>query len=587
VLWRRILRRDGSSFASPRPPDELDPQEVEHACARALRLGEFWASLGDLGEDYLPRISSGLRPRTFSASRTDGIAVSDVRILPYMPTSPHSIRLVTASKGIWSTLVLWEVPLGRAGAGAIAEPRELARWTCRGGIFRGLVVNEKPGMKELIAISVAQDEYVCFCSSRVSLADEEYVRTCRIEILSLQPIAASSRSELQSLHVIRTPNIPTALSGHRLAHSDAVAETTLTDLRSGKTLAVLRSLEDRNANFGLPGLLVCPFLVAVRTSTYLHRCQNNAPSHVLFVRDRAIVVRARSLELFNLSTLNPAAAARSFMNVVISDRADAGTPPVVFPDVRHSFGWVDHIVLALALRNPDYSAEAPYPPIHILVRAKPADVWHPDPEIIEHHVLHPACPSPPSLFAPPALPAAPSSSSSHSPPPASHQPYRFPPVRTHILRAPFKPATPRCRTLLLGPRGSALLVSARDTRSLVPASLVDTYSVAELGADAVAPSQHGRREALLGVGPASLSDVCERWPAYSEADASGDQRGDHDAGGDQRGDAHAHAPADRPTAALLWNERGAPWSCADYDERAGVVVLGGGDGSLTVLDLVA
>jgi hypothetical protein len=394
-------------------------------------------------------------------------------------------------------------------------------------------------------------------------------------------------SELQSLHVIRTPNIPTALSGHRLAHSDAVAETTLNDLRSGKTLAVLRSLEDRNANFGLPGLLVCVFLVALRTSTYLRRCQNNAPSHVLFVRDRAIVVRARSLELFDISTL---AADGSFMNAVIPDPVDAGTPPVLLPDVRHSFGWVDHIVLAPALRDPDYPAEARYPPIHILVRAKPVDVWHPDPEIIEHHVLHPACPSPPSLSAPPALPAAPSPSRSCSPPPAPHQPYRFPPVRTHILRAPFKPATPRCRTLLLGPRGSALLISARDTRSLVPASLVDTYSVAEVGADAVgapAPSQHGRREALLGVGPASLSDVCERWPADSEADASGDERGDPDAGGDQRGDADAHAPADRPAAALLWNERGAPWSCADYDERAGVVVLGGGDGSLTVLDLVA
>jgi hypothetical protein len=160
ALWRHILMRDGSSFARPRPPDKLDPQEVENACARALCLGEFWASLGDLGEDYLPRISSPLRPRTFSASRTDGIAVSDVRILPYVPTSPHHIRLVTASKGIWSTLVLWEVPLGRAAANANAEPRELARWTCRGGIFRGLVVNEEPGMTEMIAISVAQEEYV-------------------------------------------------------------------------------------------------------------------------------------------------------------------------------------------------------------------------------------------------------------------------------------------------------------------------------------------------------------------------------------------------------------------------------------------
>jgi hypothetical protein len=159
-----MLETSQSPFAWPRLPNTLSQKEMEQTCTRALRLDEFWTSFGSGKRRHLSGTSktiSSPRKTTSLASSADGIAVSDVRILPNWPAYSSRMRLVAASKGIWSTLIVWEVRLDDKDNTLGHQSQELTRWTCHGGIFRGLVVNEDPQSEYTLAISVYQKECVC------------------------------------------------------------------------------------------------------------------------------------------------------------------------------------------------------------------------------------------------------------------------------------------------------------------------------------------------------------------------------------------------------------------------------------------
>jgi hypothetical protein len=120
--------------------------DFERACIYSFRLDQFWRRCIYHQSNHV--IPSNLYQISFPASGTEDVAVSEVRILP----GTYGKRIVTISKGIWSTLVLWEAD-GHSR-------RVLGRWTCQGAVFRGFVVTDDPSSKNCIAMSVSSDEYV-------------------------------------------------------------------------------------------------------------------------------------------------------------------------------------------------------------------------------------------------------------------------------------------------------------------------------------------------------------------------------------------------------------------------------------------
>jgi hypothetical protein len=93
-------------------------------------------------------------------------------------------------------------------------------------------------------------------------------RTCKIVLLSLDETTGRKRSRLRELLTLPTADIPTALSGTILAHSDVASQTTLTDLDSKKAIAALQS----GGNFSGPGFGLPAMLVSYPFTTPLVRC---------------------------------------------------------------------------------------------------------------------------------------------------------------------------------------------------------------------------------------------------------------------------------------------------------------------------
>jgi hypothetical protein len=139
----------GAPFPRSPPLDDYNAAALEEACVRAFHLGRFWRNqMADDQANKSIQTSLGIHMKSFEASGTEGIAVSEVRFLP----GTNGTRFVTTSKGIWSTLIFWDISSN--------TPNELARWTCQGAIFRGFIVNDQPGAGGDVAISISRDGLV-------------------------------------------------------------------------------------------------------------------------------------------------------------------------------------------------------------------------------------------------------------------------------------------------------------------------------------------------------------------------------------------------------------------------------------------
>lgn len=128
---------------------------IEQACIYSFRLEQFWRRNSYQQTNHV--IPDNVYKSCFPASGTEDVAISDVRIFP----GTYGTRIVTISKGIWSTLVLWETDSH--------SRRVIGRWTCQGAVFRGFVVTDDPTSKNCIAISVSRDEYVLSCPDSSAL----------------------------------------------------------------------------------------------------------------------------------------------------------------------------------------------------------------------------------------------------------------------------------------------------------------------------------------------------------------------------------------------------------------------------------
>jgi hypothetical protein len=259
VIWRRKLQSDivgtGCPISCPYPSlDDLTETKLESVCLRSYRLSIFWKDAIASKES-----SEAIGPpksdvTSFHASGVEGIAVSEVRLLP----GTAGFRLVTASKGIWSALIVWD---------AQASPhRELARWTSQGSIFRGFVVNSNPAAEALVAISVSRDQYARLSRALFESAKHGICRASKIVILAFDTLAGGDEYILRETCSIETMDIPTALTGNILARSDAVSRTVVSNLDSGVTIAILRSSDQPLGTDHHPGLLVSTHLLPISSS---------------------------------------------------------------------------------------------------------------------------------------------------------------------------------------------------------------------------------------------------------------------------------------------------------------------------------
>ena len=141
AVWRNayiseVLLR-GLPFPHSRLAD-MGSTELERSVKRALRIGSFWRS-----DRTNPAMAVD-----FTAS--SGTGVSDVRFLP----GYDGRRLATLSKGIWSVISCWEIPLHQSGEAPNANAHKVAEWCPKGTIITGLVVNSDAHSNAVIATSV-------------------------------------------------------------------------------------------------------------------------------------------------------------------------------------------------------------------------------------------------------------------------------------------------------------------------------------------------------------------------------------------------------------------------------------------------
>jgi hypothetical protein len=241
-------------------------------------------------------------------------------------------------------------------------------------------------------------------------------------------------------------------------------------------------------------------------------------------------VRARSFELFVLPSK-------------VEDANTITVPPLLFPVAVHSFGWVEHITVVPRL-NPVQNHHLPN--MDILIRTRSRDLWHPSPESVELWELEP-------LLLDTGLLDDPLDDE-------SYVPYHFPPRRRLALPSLYVGhSSPRCRTLMLGPRGTVHYICANAQASLIPSSFIDAIAAADIDTQSPVPLWNLRTEALATVVLPTSSMRLD-----PEEDT---------------------IPSNISVLPMITNDTKTSWSCADYDEESGTIALGSGDGQLTMLRL--
>jgi hypothetical protein len=192
--------------------------------------------------------------------------------------------------------------------------------------------------------------------------------------------------------------------------------------------------------------------------------------------------------------------------------------------------------------------------VDILIRTKSQDLWHPSPESIELWTLDTE-PSPllSDHDTPNEVPTEPPSS----------LPYHFPPRRKFALPSLYiGHSSPRCRALMLGPRGTALYICSNSQATLLSSSLIDAIAAANAATQSRVPLWNLRTEALAAVVLPTSSMHLDSGVDLNAVDAT-----------------------EVSVVPIVTNDTKTPWSCADYDEESGTVALGCGDGRLTLLRL--
>ncbi|GAW01369.1 hypothetical protein LENED_002959 [Lentinula edodes] len=266
------------------------------------------------------------------------IAITDIRFVRSVRYSSskldagpadESILVLSVSKGIWSVITIWDVPIFLHGNdNNEPRPRKCAEWSLKGGLFTGLCLSRDHGSEADLAVSVVcegRHEIDLFNISDVG----ELLPICTVPSV---PMCASTLGEEANIHSqAMQPMKPMTLSGSLLAMSDDTASTVIYNWKTG-AFAVLEHEEDE-----------------IGVWKHDHIIQ------VVFAYRSVLVVRARSLHLFpepELYLASPSSVANS--NFLTSP----GLPNIYSPIANHSFGWVDGV--SVVSMYPDCSSDNPW-----------------------------------------------------------------------------------------------------------------------------------------------------------------------------------------------------------------------------------
>jgi hypothetical protein len=200
-------------------------------------------------------------------------------------------------------------------------------------------------------------------------------------------------------------------------------------------------------------------------------------------------------------------------------------------------------------------AQAPPPPISILVRAETDDPWSSDILPIELYTLHPNpdyTPSDNSQMTSMVENAVMTLSSFPS------SPYIFPPILTSKVVS--RRGALRCKEIILGRLGTALWIQPKDRSA---AGLYwTTEDAPPVGPENIISSEHKNESLVVTVFPGSLFQGSGKEDDIQEGNAVSEMKG----------------------KVICWNDRHS-WSSIDYDEEVGRIVLGTSFGEITILDL--
>ncbi|KAI0076836.1 hypothetical protein K474DRAFT_1707773 [Panus rudis PR-1116 ss-1] len=557
IVWRNTFTKQVLERGYPYPPEallpDIDAASLELITRRAIRLATFW-----LSPSAQPRLRRDYRFQS-------GTGISDIRLLP---TLDHIHRgkkqLVTVSKGIWSEVTYWEFDLN---VNPPALPR-VTKWSPKGAIFTGFVVNKSPHSEGIVAISI------------------ECLGQQRIDILSLQQGSPGHGVELRPVRSIPTNYKPVLLQDDIIVFCDDTAETYVANWRTGDS-AVLLSERDDTAEINF---------------------QYNKCLRVLFAYESVIVVRARSLDIFPIPIL----------------KQPEEEINVFHPLASHSFGWIDGVTVypdmepISSTHDIEYASECrltdggkvvglpTHAPITIVVREENDDPWaadihaintwtlepnaafqpdnHPpfesavhdviaDQEIPDEHVQNGTrVDSIPSILLESHLDSSLGSESEDAK--ITRIPYLFPPK--HRLSTPWLRGQLRCPDITTGTQaglrfGTCLWIQPRPPRH-VDLTNYDVHSSETQGPQTIFGKYHdehghnqvvvfNRMESLVGVVlPGRLRRSCVLDRERNEDKESVDVR-----------------------ILCVLEGRDGNWTAMDYDEARGIIVLASGDGYVTLV----
>ncbi|KAF9260953.1 hypothetical protein L218DRAFT_1002264 [Marasmius fiardii PR-910] len=412
--------------------------DEERTTRNAWRLGRRWASISGSGMLGMPV----RRERRWMTNTST--AVSDVRFLVVKGRK----MVLTVSKGIWSVLTLWDVD----ERDDEKTTKKLDEWSPRGGLFTGLAINEDEGCEEKLAISVAKEG-----------THETLLLTVDTNLKLKPTLRIPSPQGASPLRAI-------SFSGSMLALADDISHTTIFDWKSGGMAILAENVDDETEGSTSAGIW-----------------KHNSPIQIVFAPQSILVVRARSLSLFQQPSLSPSpshaypeVSATEHFRVDEEETAELHSEhegkrhlsphtrnriPSYTPIATHSFGWVDGIHVAFT--SPKVSSSRS--DLQIFVRAENDNPWRSDEGSIDVYALRPN----PAFDIAENENGRDSSSftvtlshgqstqteSASSPPLPPVAPYIFPPYP--ITSLPTPRGSLRCTTLRAGRAGTALWICPR------------------------------------------------------------------------------------------------------------------------------
>ncbi|KAE9409532.1 hypothetical protein BT96DRAFT_848152, partial [Gymnopus androsaceus JB14] len=456
--WETQIFRKGYPFPNLNI-ENMSRSELEQRTRHAYRLAQKWLHEYPNSTNYRDPthtpLSSLLPHRDIYWVVSPSIPITDVRFIRSVrhPSSgaqsniimEESILVLSVSKGIWSVLTIWEVPLTLHGNDN-AGPRKCTDWSPKGGIFTGLCLNHEDNAEADLAVSL-----VCEGRHEIDLFNiSDAGELLQICIIPSVPLRANV-SEEDTLHLqTMRPMKPMNLSGHVLAMSDDTASTVIYNWKSG-AFAVLEHEEDEAGVWKHDHVIL-----------------------VVFAYKSILVVRARSLHLFPEPELCLAVPSSSDSSVGL---------PVYPPIASHTFGWVDGVSVVPIYPNPSDRSQPGI--LKLLVRLQSDNPWMAN----EHSLdLYELWLNPDFSATAEHAQANEADSPTLSAPSSTATPYSFPP--TYTSRVTSTRGSLRCTDLLLGKCGTAIWVKPgeRATHGLLTSDVYYAYFARTFGGIAGAES---------------------------------------------------------------------------------------------------